>query len=63
MKDTGLMKKIRGYMKDYLGLDLNDDKSSVYVPSFSTNSSLNKMLDWSDASSDAHKYSLDSVSI
>lgn len=50
-------------MKNYLGVDLNDDKQSIYVPSFNSDVSVNKQLDWSDYSSLSTRYNLDSVCV
>lgn len=40
VKDTSLVSKARKYLKDYLGVDLNDDRTAISMPDFNINSSL-----------------------
>lgn len=50
-KNSSYGKKALSILRDYLGLDLNDDSNTVLGPFFSRNASTAKTVDWADFSS------------
>lgn len=40
LQGTSLFQKAKPYLRDYLGIDLNDDKGSLYYPGYSSDVSM-----------------------